>query len=150
MKKKFAYYAILPALALVLLGAGTASAHGFGFGLFGQNATPQQIAEIQTKMFQQQADLLGTNIDDVKNAWAQGKTLQELATEKGITAEQLKTKLQAQRQQQMKDHMQALVSQGVITQAQADQRLQVMQQKMQNLQNGRGLGRHMGMMGLGF
>ncbi len=151
MKKKYLSLAVIPALALVLLGAGQASAHGW-FGM-GNNATPDEIAQSQQSMFQKEADLLGVSVDDVKNAWAQGKTLQQLAQEKGISQDQLKQKLADARKQQMSDHLKTLVDKGVITQAQADQRLQFMQQQAQNKNNamsGKGMGMHggFGMMGL--
>jgi hypothetical protein len=142
MKKKYLAYGIIPAFALALAGAGVASAHGFGFGM--SNLTPQQIAQNQTDRFTKQAALLGVSVDEVKTAWAKGQTLQELANSKGITAEQLKAKMQAQMQEQQKAHLQALVDQGVITQDQMNQRLQFQQA------NPKGFGRHgrgMGMMG---
>lgn len=141
-KKKILAYAIVPAFAIALLSAGVVSAHGFGFGM--SSATPEQIAEKQNTMFSQQANLLGISVDEVKNAWASGKSLQELATEKGITQAQLQEKLQAQRDQRTKDKLAALVSQGVITQSQADARLSFLQTKMQNKAGGfkghRGMG----------
>jgi len=136
MKKKLALYASLPMLALLLTGASAASAHGmFGFGFMGKQLTPDEIAQGQTDRFQQEANLLGISIDDIKNAWAKGETLQQLATEKGISQDQLKQKLNDLAQQKMKDRLQNLVSKGVITQSQADQRLQFMSQRMQNIQN---------------
>lgn len=122
MKKKLLVYAGMPLIALALTGAGIASAHGFGFGI--NAATPQQMADGQTKMFEQQAILLGISLDDVKNAWAQGKSLESLALEKGITQEQLQTKMKELRKQQRQIELKAMVDSGVITQSQADQRLQ--------------------------
>lgn len=143
MKKKYLSYALVPALALTIFGASQASAH-FGFG-FMNNATPEQVAQMQTDMFQKQAELLGVSVDDVKNAWAQGKTLQELAAEKGISQEQLQQKVREQRTTQMKSHLQILVDKGVITQAQADQRLQVMEQRAMSGKAGKGFGERRGM-----
>jgi len=117
---KLALYAILPVLGLGLLaGTTTASAHGFPMA----NLTPQEIATKQSAMFEAQATLIGATVAEVKAAWAQGKSLEQLATEKGVTKETLKTKMEAQRKAQLTTQLQALVSQGVITQAQADQRL---------------------------
>ncbi len=62
--------------------------------------------------------------------------------EKGITEEQVQTRMKELQAEQMKSFLQALVDKGVITQAQADKRLGVMQNQ---LQNGR-----MGKMGRGF
>lgn len=149
MKRKYISYLVLPVMAFALLGVGTASAHGW-FGM-GSSATPEQMAQAQVSIFQQQANLLGVSVDEVKTAWAQGKSLQAQATEKGITQEQLKQKMQDARKQQIKTQLQALVTQGVITQAQADQRAAFIDQQIQNKQNGR-IGRGMGhrMMGFGF
>jgi ribosomal protein L14E/L6E/L27E len=66
----------------------------------------------------------------VKTAWSQGKGLRELAKEKGITDEQLKTKLEEARAKALAANMQVLVDKGVITRAQADARIAVMKQKV--------------------
>lgn len=144
--KKILFYSIVPVLAgVTIIGATQASANGL-FG-FGKNATPQEIASRHTEMFQEWANFLGISIDDVKNAWAQGKTMQELAAEKGITKEQLQTKMKEARLTQMKTQLQALVDQGVITQSQADQRLSFMQS---NQDKGPGKGGRGGRGGMGF
>lgn len=141
-------YAFLPAvLGLGLVSVKAASAHGFlgGWGA----ATPDEIAAKHQTMFQEQADLLGISIDDVKNAWAQGKSLLQLAQEKGITQAQLQTKLQDLRTTQMKAQLQALVDKGIITQTQADTRLATLQAKVSQGTGrmGRGFrGMSMGMM----
>lgn len=134
--KKYLKYAILPTMALALIGAGVASAHGF---FWGNIQDPQAFAQSQTQMFQKQADLLGISVDELKNDWAQGKTFQQIAQEKGITQDQLKTKMQDLMKQKMKDDLQVLVQQGVITQAQADQRLQYLQNRPQDGNRGRGM-----------
>lgn len=149
---------VIPALALMLTlaGASAASAHGMfggGFGKF-SNATPEEIADHQQVMFQEKADLLGISVDEFKNYWAEGKDVREIADELGITDEELRTKMQAAHQQSMQEHMQVLVDQGVITQAQADARLQHMQDMQNNMGNGEGqgpfAGRHGGHHGFGF
>jgi transposase-like protein len=85
----------------------------------------------------------------VKDAWASGKNISEIAKENGITETQLQTKIQAERQEQQKERMDALVSQGVITRAQADQHLSIMKDRTPG--EGRGMGAGMqrggGMMG---
>jgi hypothetical protein len=145
MKRKLFYYAILPVMAFTLIGAGTASAHGFfGFGM--NKGTPDEIAQHQTEIFTQQASLLGISTDEIKAAWAQGKSLQTLAQEKGINQEQLQQKMTDLRKQQLKAHLQILVEKGVITQAQADQRAAFIDQQIQNKP---GKGHHHGL-GRGF
>lgn len=112
-------YVFLPMLGLGLLGgANAASAHGF----FPSKATPVEIATRQQAMFESQASLLGVSVDEIKAAWADGKSLSTLAAEKGVSEAALKEKMKAKRLTEMKTQLQTLVSQGVITQAQADKR----------------------------
>ena len=134
--KKLVALIAIPVLGLGILGASLASAHGMmgGFGWFGgSTATPDQIATRQQTMFQNEANMLGVSVSDVTNAWAQGQTLQQLATAKGITAAQLQQKMKDYRLQQLKTQLQALVDKGVITQAQSDQRLNFMQSKASSM-----------------
>jgi cell fate (sporulation/competence/biofilm development) regulator YlbF (YheA/YmcA/DUF963 family) len=77
------------------------------------------------------ANLLGISVDEMKAGWAAGKNLNQIAQEKGITQDQLKAKKKAVRDEEMKQYLQTLVSQGKITQAQADTRLQTMQNRVQ-------------------
>jgi hypothetical protein len=127
MKKKYIGYTLLPVLAVAFLGVNIASAHGFGFGM--TKATPEEIVARQQEMFTHQANLLGISVDDVKNAWAKGQPISELAKEKGISEEQLRQKIAEQHKQQLQAHLQALVAGGVITQAQAENRLKFMESK---------------------
>ncbi len=131
MKHRILALAIVPALGLSLLGVNIASAHGFGYGFGGmKHATPEEIASKHQTMFEQQAQLLGITVDEVKNAWAEGKTIQDIITEKGITQDQIQARMQALQAQQLKTQLQTLVDKGIITQAQADKRLQTTQTKL--------------------
>ncbi len=131
MKNKVLKYSLITAvLGIGFLGVNLASACGW-FGGF-SSLTPDQIATQQQTMFQNQAQILGISVDEVKNAWTQGKSFSQLATDKGITQEQLQTKLNDFRTQQLKTQLQSLVDKGVITKTQADQRLQFMQTKQTN------------------
>lgn len=132
MKNKLAAYAFLPALSLSLIGTGVASAHG----MFG-SATPEEIATRQQQMFQHEADILGISVDDIKAAWAAGKSPQELAKEKGISQADIEARLKAAAEQKMKQQLQTLVDKGVITQAQADQRFATMRDRVGK---GKGMG----------
>ncbi|MDO8469985.1 MAG: hypothetical protein Q7S84_03140 [bacterium] len=134
----------VPIAGLVLFGAATVSAHG----MFGSNATPDETASRQQTMFQNKASILGLSIDDVKNAWAKGQTVAQLAAAHGITADQLQQKLRDARAVEQKTRLQALVDKGVITQAQADQRTQFMQTNL-STQNGKSGRRGHGGMGMG-
>jgi DNA-binding phage protein len=138
---KTAAYAMMPVLGFGILGANPAAAQGM-MGIMTQ--TPEQIADRQTTLFQQEATILGVTVDEVKAAWASGKSMKQLATEKGITQEQIQTRLKDAATAQLKTQLQALVDKGIVTQAQADARLQFMQTKIANSKSGK----H-GMMGFG-
>lgn len=140
MKTTLKKAGVMGVLSLTAFGVMSASAMGFGGGFNGMGGgtlSADEIATRHTTMFSQQAGMIGASVDEVKNAWASGKDFATLAKEKGLTAEQLAVKLQAQRTTQMKDHLATLVSKGVITQSQADARLTF----VQNNQNTKG---HMG------
>lgn len=145
MKKKYIAYAALSALGISLAGVGIASAHGMGSlgfgGFMGPSLTPDQIATAQQNQFQKIADLLGISADDVKNAWAKGENLQQIAQDHGVTAAQLQQKMKDVRTAQLKSQLDTLVQKGVITQAQADQRLQFVQNQAANMKGRMG---HMG------
>ena len=137
MKKKFLMYGILPAVAVAVLGVNQASAHGW-FGMGGFNATPDEIAQNQTNTFQKEADLLGISLDAVKQGWSEGKTFAQIAQDNGINQTDLQNKMKAQAKQKLADRLKVLVDKGIITQAQADQRLKFEQQL---IDNGKGMGK---------
>ena len=118
-KSKFVAYASLATLGLGILGAGVASAQG----LFWSTTSPQQIAANQEIAFENEAAMLGMTVDELKSEWAQGKSLVQIASDRGITKAELQSKMREARLAQIKKSLQALVSNGVITQVQADQRL---------------------------
>lgn len=124
--------------------AGTASAHGWFSGWRG--ASPEEIVERHNTMYQNKADLLGVSINTIKDAWAEGKSLLEIAEENGLTEEDLRARMLEAKKQRMQEHMQILVDNGVITQAQADQRQEVMNSRFEN---GGKRGYHRGF-GMGF
>jgi DNA-binding CsgD family transcriptional regulator len=148
MKKKYFIYAILPTAGLALLAAGIVSANGF-FGFSG-NLSPDEIASRQQAMFQQESQILGISPDQVKAAWAEGKTMKQIMDDNGISQDQVQQRINDMRTSQLKSQLQTLVDKGVITQAQADQRLATMQNLFQN-QEGKGArGMHGGFWGLPF
>lgn len=141
--------ALIPSIGLALLTISSASAMSFGHMNVNANASPDEIATRQSAMFQDHANMLGLNVDDVKSAWASGKDLKTLAKEKGISLDTVKQKMDATRLANQKAMLSALVTKGVITQAQADQRLAVMSTKSAKGTKGEGRhgGRGFGMMG---
>ena len=135
-KLKIVAYSAIPLVGLAMLSANIASAHGFdgfggafGMGRSGSSNSAELASNLQTK-FQNEANLLGISVDDVKAGWAAGKTIEELAKEHNITTEQLQQKFKDQHLANMRTNLQGLVSAGVITQAQADSRLSFMQSNM--------------------
>lgn len=146
MTRKYLTYAIIPVMALTLIGVGTASAHGW-YGLGGTTATPDQIAQRQQASFDAEAALLGVSVDTIKNAWAQGKSIVQVAQDNGITKAQLQQKMLDAKKATIALQLKALVDKGVITQAQADQRLKAMETMTQNMKNGKikmGMGMKLG------
>ncbi len=90
------------------------------------------------------------SVDEVKNAWANGQNIFELAKAKGISEDTLKAKMETLRSEKHKTQLQALVTKGVITQAQADARLKSMETMKEKMGDKKGKGRGMGhMMGMG-
>jgi len=129
MKKK---YLIIPAFAvLALFGTGTAFAYG-GPGKIMPNVDPATFATHWGEQMQQQADLLGITLDELKADWAAGKTFQEIVKEKGISQADLQAKMKAARLAQQTKMLQVLVDQGKITSAQAEARLKVVQSLSDN------------------
>jgi hypothetical protein len=76
--------------------------------------------------FESEAKILGVTTDEVKNAWADGKNIFDLAKEKGIATTTLKANMDVARDAEIKTKMDALVKSGTITQAQADKRIATM------------------------
>lgn len=122
MNKKLLSFAAVPVLAFSLMGAATTSAHGL-FGFMASDATPEEIADQQTESFNRESTILGISVDDIKNAWAEGKDLRTLAEEKGISEESIRAKMKELRSAEIETRLKTLVQKGVITQAQADKRL---------------------------
>lgn len=151
MKSSLKKVGAFSTLSMLAVGVMSASAMGMG-QMMGSNATPDEIATRQGVMFQEEALLIGVSVDEVKAAWADGKNFKTLAKEKGVTEGQLQAQIKAKRDEQMKSTLTALVSKGVITQAQADKRLAYMQTKAATTKTGgkkggRG-GMHEGMKGM--
>ncbi len=128
-KKKILTYGSILAFSLVFsLGAYQVNAFWGG-----NKVSLDERVALQQTMFDEQAKLLGLTTDEVKNAWANGQNIWELAKAKGITEETLKAKMQTLHQERITAELKALVDKGVITQAQADARLkhvETMQGKM--------------------
>lgn len=136
-KKTFLKSALIPSIGLAVLTISSASAMSFG-SMNMPALSADEIATRQTQMFQEQATMLGLSVDDIKTAWASGKDLKTLATEKGISMDTIKQKMEAKHLEAQKATLSTLVTKGVITQAQADQRLATMTAKKAKGEKGEG------------
>ncbi len=122
--KKFLIAALLAIGIFSLVGVSIVSAQGWFKG--GLNLDPEQIVQRQNQMFKNRAELLGISIDQIKEYWAQGKNMQEIIEELGVNKEELGEKIEQVCQGRIQERLQILVSNRVITQEQADQRLQAL------------------------
>jgi hypothetical protein len=104
---------------LLATGAFVASAHMGG-----------DLGANLNQRFTTEASILGVTVDEVKDAWANGKNIFDLAKEKGIATSTLQAKMEAAREAEIKTRMDALVANGTITRAQADKRIATMKAKM--------------------
>lgn len=108
MKYKLLAYAALPLASLAFLGISAVSAHGWGgfegFG-FGNSLTPDEIASRQIAQFQQEAQIFGVSVDDLKNGWAEGKSPMQVAKDKGVSATDIQTRMKEAQTQQMKTQL---------------------------------------------
>ncbi|MFA7286692.1 MAG: hypothetical protein WC052_03485 [Patescibacteria group bacterium] len=155
MKKKYLVYAFAPVIGLSLFGASAVSARGMfgsGFSFAEPSLSADEVSSRQQQHFDAAAKLLGVSADVVKDAWADGKSIADIATAQGLTDAQLKERIQAAQQETVKQHLATLVSKGVITQAQSDKRLAALEKQVTERKGkttGRQHGRMMGGMGGG-
>lgn len=136
MKVKYLLYGMIPAL-LLGVGISSAAAHSM-FGWWGQ-ADPATMAVEQTQRFEQQAKVLGISVEQVKEYWTKGMSPRDIIEELDLDETEIQTRMRENRQTNMKEHIQALVDQGVITQAQADARLEFMSSHEPNLGESKGM-----------
>lgn len=146
MRKKILFYSLIVMAALGIF-TSAASAMGGGWFGMGQNLDPDKLAEIQTARFAHQAEVLGVSVDQVKNYWAEGKDMQDIIKELNLDQTAIQAKIKDTRLSNMKSELQSLVGKGVITQDQADKRLEFMSQN-NNLGPGGMMGRGRGMHGM--
>ncbi len=134
-------YVIIPVAMFLLLlaAAGTASAYGGGNGGMMKIGKDSSVwAQNFEEKMKEQASILGISLADLKAGWAEGKNIHDIAKEKGVSDTDLRTRMQAQKTEQMKQYLKTLVDSGSITQAQADARLKFTQGKQTNKKPGEG------------
>lgn len=129
MKFSKKYLLVIPALAIAsVMAVDTAYTSGLTLGGHGRingqkfGGMGMEDPDKFVEHLNQQASLLGVSIDEMKTFWSEGKGINEIATEKGITKEQLQAKMKAAHDVKMATSLKTLVEKGIITQAQADAR----------------------------
>lgn len=125
--KKYLTYTIISILAVSLLSVGIVSANGW----FGK-AAHDGMTQKHKGMFEYKAEALGMTIEELKQAWYDSKDLSEIAEDQGITLEELREQMKEQKKERMLAYMQTLVDEGKITQEQADEKIEWMQNMSQN------------------
>lgn len=66
------------------------------------------------------ADLLGLELEELRDLLQSGKTIQELADEAGVDLEEFREEMKANRQEDMQARIEEALSEGEISQDQAD------------------------------
>jgi F0F1-type ATP synthase membrane subunit c/vacuolar-type H+-ATPase subunit K len=146
MKKQIMMIGAGLVLATGLLTSST-FAHGMGgkgMGGMMMHGTPEQQAEMLNKHLNTMVSVFGITLDQAKTYWAEDKNIHEIAKERNISETDLKTKMQAIKEAEMKIALQNMVSKGLITQAQADSKLAKMKTKMTEMKGK--MGQKMGKM----
>jgi hypothetical protein len=97
----------------------------FGFGGFGgfNSLSPTDYAAKQAAEFKAEANALGLSESVIASGWASGQSLMQTALANGISTSTLATDLKNYQQTQLSAQLQALVSNGTITQDQMNARL---------------------------
>lgn len=99
--------------------------------VYAQSQTPDTTAQRLQQKFEYQSKLLVLPVEEIKNAWSEGKNVMTLAKEKGITKEQIQQRMRDAQIQAKKDRINTLISKGIISQVQADKRNAFEQNKKQ-------------------
>jgi len=81
---------------------------------------------------ERQAEIFGLSVDELKARLEAGQKMHEIAEEQGITREQAMERKKAARHEIMRQRLGNLVEKGRITQEQVDERLQKIQERLQN------------------
>jgi hypothetical protein len=125
MNKIIAISGILVIAGVVYLSLNKPTAYAATAGRgYGQGAGRQQMLAEKAKIFNMSAAELQNEING-------GKTFYEIAKEKGVDA----NSMHEQMEQFQKARLQALVSQGIITKVQMQERLDFMEQRQENCGN---------------
>ena len=95
-------------------GSATTLLHGRGPGGGGRGFGLGQV-ELEAA-----AKVLGMTVDELSTALQSGKTLEQVATDKGVDIQKVKDAIQAAHATEVRDRIQQALTDGTITQANAD------------------------------
>lgn len=104
--------------------------------------TNEEIAARKQQRLEHGAEMLGLTAEELKAKLESGMTMKEIAEQQGINQEDFHAKMMEQAKLKMTERLNQLVSEGEITQEQADKRLEQMQKRMNN--SGKRLGHFSG------
>jgi hypothetical protein len=124
MNKLFGYL-VLSVVAIMLITTGTAYARGW----FWTNESPEDITARHQAMFKHKAELFGISAEEMKDAWSEGKRMFQIAEEYGLNKEEIMEKMAEDRRVNLQERLRVLVENDIISQEQANQRMEVMQNK---------------------
>ena len=129
MKRKLLVIGLPIAAGVLLMGIGIVSAAGFmggpgsGFGGRFNTISPSEHATNQAAQFQAAANALGLSESVIIDGWSKGQSLEQIALANGISRSALESDLQKYHETQLTAYLQALVTNGTITQDQMNARL---------------------------
>lgn len=132
MKMRYLALAFIPAMALAV--ATNASAHGF-FGAF-KGMTPEEKAEHKQEMMATKAEILGVEVEVLEQAREDGVRRGELIEQLGLDKEEVRQRFKQAKIEHMQERLDHLVSEGELTQDEADQKMEKMQEHMEHGKHG--------------
>jgi competence protein ComGC len=128
--KKILLYSLLAVSVVGLVGASAVSAQGF-FHNHAMNSEGKESQGGYEKMLENKAEIFGLSVDQLKTAKEEGKTFCEIAEDQGLSMEELRAQMQekkqelrAQKIEGRKAHIEELIANGTITQEQAGEKLE--------------------------
>lgn len=128
--KKILLYSLLAVGVVGLVGASAVSAQGF-FHNHAMNSEGKEAQGGYERMLEAKAEVLNLSVEDLQTAKEEGQTFQEIAEDQGLSMEELRAQMQekkqelrAQKKEGRKAHIEELVADGTITQEQANEKLE--------------------------
>jgi hypothetical protein len=109
---------IIPMLLLGFMTIGVSEVSANSLNNYGQGFKFNINKDLESS-FKTKADILGLDMSSVKDAWASGKSMIDLAKEKGLDISSIFTKVENQKKVDFQNKMSELVSLNKITQQEA-------------------------------